>query len=215
MNLIDQLFKGKLEGHRVTPRSESWAKVEASLSKKNDFGVAWRIAAGLVFFGLALGTGLYWRGNRQELATTPIEKDELIQSKTESMPLATAEDNQVPTADKKTPVIRKKSKIDPLVAPILVVENKKTDVEEITITEPLVVTPEMVVAKVEKPIVIEFTLEPLPAAPAVADQKSNTFRKVLDKALDIKNGEGDFGSLREAKNELFALDFRKEKTKRN
>jgi len=75
------------------------------------------------------------------------------------------------------------------------------------------------VAKAEKPIVIEFTLDPVPSATLVTKvteaEKSNGFKKILDKAIDLKNGEGELGSLRDAKNELFAFDFKKDKLKRN
>jgi len=74
--------------------------------------------------------------------------------------------------------------------------------------------------KLEKPIVIEFTLHPVPARTLVAQiegdhEKNNGFEKILDKARDIKNGDSELGSLRDVKNELFAFDFRKDKTKRN
>jgi len=58
------------------------------------------------------------------------------------------------------------------------------------------------------------TTEPAYADATVDDDKSG-FQKILEKARDIKNGESELGSLRDAKNELFALDFRRDKTKRN
>ncbi len=214
MNQLDQLFRTKLDNYRVAPPAESWAKVEAKLSKKNNYAFVWRIAAGLFLFGLALGAGLYWQTDKQEFATTPVKK-EIIEPETE-LPLAKAESNEVTHEDKKTPITKKKSKAEPVITPIQVADNKPLVVEEIMINEPVITISEPVVAKVEKPIVIEFTLEPLPTTTTVAEQKNpSTFRKVWDKAIDIKNGEGDFGSLREAKDELFALDFRKDKTKRN
>lgn len=213
MNQLDQLFRAKLDNHRVAPPAESWAKVEAKLSKKNNYAVVWRIAAGFIFFGLLLGAGLYWQTDKQELATTPVKKE--IEPETE-LPLANAATHEVAHEDKKTPITKKKSKAEPVITPIPVADNKPVVVEEIIINEPVITISEPVIAKVEKPIVIEFTLEPLPTTTTVAEQKNpSTFRKVWDKAIDIKNGEGDFGSLREAKDELFAFDFRKDKTKRN
>jgi hypothetical protein len=81
------------------------------------------------------------------------------------------------------------------------------------------VTETISVTKAEKPIVIEFTLEAITTdtqqVAQASEEKNTGLKKIFDKALELKNGESDFGSLRDAKNELFALDFRKDKTKRN
>jgi len=92
---------------------------------------------------------------------------------------------------------------------------KDTEKELIALSENVSMEP---IAKAEKPIVIEFTLDPVPSTTLVAKapeaEKNNGFKKILDKAIDLKNGEG-LGGLRDAKNELLAFDFKKDKTKRN
>ncbi|ELR68414.1 hypothetical protein C900_00382 [Fulvivirga imtechensis AK7] len=42
------------------------------------------------------------------------------------------------------------------------------------------------------------------------DKRSSTLRKVLDFAKNVKEGDAGLGELREAKNELFALNFKKD-----
>lgn len=44
-----------------------------------------------------------------------------------------------------------------------------------------------------------------------ADKKPSTFKKLLDKAYDLKYNQDPFGDLRQKKDEILALNFRKEK----
>ena len=74
--------------------------------------------------------------------------------------------------------------------------------------------------KKEKPVVIEFTLESISKEPIIEvaqanEAESSGLKKILETALDVKNGDSDLGIIRDAKNQLFALDFKKDKTKRN
>jgi len=57
-NKIDQFFKDKLEEHLLSPSEEAWARVEVSLSKKNNVAV-WRIAAAILITG-ALISVIIW-----------------------------------------------------------------------------------------------------------------------------------------------------------
>ena len=69
---------------------------------------------------------------------------------------------------------------------------------------------------IEKPIKLEFTLEEVATdQTAVADTetKNSGLKKMWEKALQIKNGEGPVNQLLEKKDELFALNFKKEKQK--
>jgi acyl transferase domain-containing protein len=68
----------------------------------------------------------------------------------------------------------------------------------------------------EKPIVLEYHLEtispPDVESALVSEHREKTsIQKVIDFALDAKNGESHFGDLRQVKDELFALNFRKDK----
>jgi len=66
-------------------------------------------------------------------------------------------------------------------------------------------------SKFVKPIKLEFTLEDLPSEQPVAtvnEERSSGLKKVWEMAREVKNGEGP---VREMKNELFALSFKKSK----
>lgn len=223
-NPIDQLFKNKLGEHRVAPSKEAWTKVEAGLSKKNN-KLLWRVAAVLALFGLLTTTWFYNTETNQEVqqvSQTEINTPESPKAES-SLPNVA----QTQTEEKKQPLVAKpksmnnqRTQSSEVAANTLVTEQpKEKEQGAFPEFEPIISTDVIAIAKTEKPIVIEFTLDALVTetqAVAHANEEKNTgFKKIFDKALEIKNGESDFGSLRDAKNELFALDFRKDKTKRN
>ena len=72
----------------------------------------------------------------------------------------------------------------------------------------------------EKPIVIEYTLESIlpqkKETPIVAeiDERKNGFQKALEFAREAKNSDSPLGEIRQAKDDLFALNFKKDKQKK-
>ncbi len=219
---MDQLFKKKLGDHRLPPSAEAWSKIESGLSKKNSTVILWRAAAVFVLCGFLTGVWFYWQSTQDRSQQLATEQDDTIDTVPETQePLlepAEREDNKNQAAIIKKQTLTKGEKITPPKNNEEEKEStimKETEMELIPVSETVSTEP---VAKAEKPIVIEFTLDPAPStlvAKATEVEKSNGFKKILDKAIDLKNGEGDLGSLRDAKNELFAFDFRKDKTKRN
>jgi len=226
MNRIDNFFKTKLANHQVAPSADAWQKIEAGLAKKNSAWV-WRLAAAFVLFGLLSGAWYLWNNNTKiqpELVLQP----NLTPQKENPGVVQPEEKKKNLVADSKT---EQKQKTE---VKVNASENKKeyepekinTQVEEPQVA---IVQHEVLVAEnktpettTRKPIVIEFTLEAMPVkttepayADATVDDDKSGFQKILEKARDIKNGESELGSLRDAKNELFALDFRRDKTKRN
>lgn len=227
-NRIDQLFKDKLGDHRVAPPAEAWLKVEAGVTKKNSYRIVWRAAAVFVLVGLFSAIGIQINRQLQKAEQLSIETNtqnavtpehEVIPEHVEpaiALPQANEQSGAVTTLKKKhikvnDPVAVIEQEQPPQLQDVL--ENTELTVAQLEVPES-VLEP----AK-EKPVVIEFTLDPLPTRTETLAKddpdKDSGIMKILDKALDIKNGESDFGSLRNAKNELFALDFRKEKQKRN
>jgi len=223
MNRIDELFKNKLANHPVAPSADAWQKVEAGLTKKNNAWV-WRLAAALVLFGLVSGAWYMWSKNTEvqpELVQQPLPSPQ----KEIPVVVQPEEQKQNLVAETKTtaqPKQKKKSTITQS-------ETKKEETEKVNPEPEVVIQPEVLITEnktvptpARKPIVIEFTLDAMPVtmtepaiAVASADDDKSGLQKILEKARDIKNGESELGSLRDAKNELFALDFRKDKTKRN
>jgi hypothetical protein len=227
MNRIDELFKTKLANHQVPPSADAWQRVEAGLVKKNSVWV-WRLAAAFVLFGLLSGVWYLWSANTE---TQPelVHQPDTPQKENNIVPVQPEEQKQNLVAETKTNNQRKQKANSKAV----VIENEKeskvevitTTVEEqkvvLTETEVTLAENKTEAASIRKPIVIEFTLETIPVkvsepvAIASADDDKSGLQKILEKARDFKSGESELGSLRDAKNELFALDFRKDKTKRN
>jgi cell division protein FtsN len=223
MNRIDELFKNKLANHPVAPSADAWQKVEAGLLKKNSAWV-WRLAAALVLFGLVSGAWYLWTKNTEvkpELVQQPVPSQKEIPAIVQP-----EEQKQNLVAETKTETQSKQNKKSTFIKS----EKKKEETEKVDNVKPEVtIQPEVLITEnkteptpARKPIVIEFTLDAMPinmTEPAVAvasvDNDKSGLQKILEKARDLKNGESELGSLRDAKNELFALDFRKDKTKRN
>lgn len=223
MNRIDELFKNKLANHPVAPSADAWQKVEAGLTKKNNAWV-WRLAAALVLFGLVSGAWYMWSKNTEaqpELVQQPVPAPQ------KEIPVAVQpeEEKQNLVAETKTELQPKQKKKSTITQS----ETEKEETEKVIPEPKVVIQPEVLITEnktestpARKPIVIEFTLDAMPVnmtepaiAVASADDDKSGLQKILEKARDIKNGESELGSLRDAKNELFALDFKKDKAKRN
>jgi len=225
-NRTDQLFKDKLGDQRLPPSAEAWSKVEAGISKKNNLVILWRVAAAFVLFGLLTGGWFYWQSGQQDQPQQLVTKPSGTENSGLEKPLIAQQEKeenktQVAAVEKTKDIKKVKSKItedtqEKIAAPI---PNENLLIEETELVAETKKIPFEPQEKLEKPIVIEFTLDPLPTRTLVAqdgkDEKNNAFEKILLKARDIKNGDNELGSLRDVKNELFALDFRKDKTKRN
>lgn len=221
-NRMDQLFKKKLGEHQLPPSEEAWSKIESGLSKKNNTVILWRAAAVFVLCGFLTGAWFYWQTSQdhsQQLATQQEDSPNTVPEKQEPLEASENEENTNQAARVKKPTRTQREKINPPknneeVQQAVII--KEAEMELIADLETVTIEP---VSKGYKPVVIEFTLDPVPApilvATATEAEKGNGFKKILDKAIDLKNGEGDLGSLRDAKNELFAFDFKKDKTKRN
>jgi hypothetical protein len=223
-NRIDQLFKEKLEHHAQPAPAEAWSKIEAAFPKKNNIIIWWRLAAVFLLFGL-LVSAIYWLQSNDKENTQPV----LTEKKTE-LPQA-AEKKDLPI-DKPEIIQEKKSIAKSLksnqitrkaeIRKAQMVEDKIMEVTE-SLPETEVITEfilqpvqeTVAVAKVEKPIVLEFTLAPIEAyVVAQAEEKNRGLKKLWATAKDLKNGESTF-DLQEFKENLFAHNTKKDKTKNN
>jgi hypothetical protein len=227
-NRLDQLFKDKLADHTETPRPDLWLKLKAGLSKKNRSSgkmIAFRMAASVLLLATFVWT-LVWLQSRTlhnlpsavaKVAENPpavskkVKEVQKVKDKASKTPMATAP---------KKPAVQ----MAPTSAPLdttLTTQTPKANGPVIRIAEQIPTPPPLVIANNEKPsksIVLEYTLEPIPARTettvAASEPKERTgLRRVLDFAWDAKNSEGALSELRQAKDGLFALNFRKEKQK--
>ncbi len=231
-NRIDQLFKDTLSEHKVAPSAEAWKKVQSGLSKKNKLVIIWRIAAVFVLLGAIISTW-YFLNNNEAIPTNQltekieidmpqkgvIDKEKAVDSVVRNTNSTTAQVTKPENRKKRTPnSVIKRELQNTINHPVALTDNEPLkQVEENTVvTEPVLIAETV---KPEKPIVIEFTLEPISTKPTVEvaqtiDENSG-LKKILETALDVKNGDSDLSIIRDAKNQLFALDFRKDKLKRN
>ena len=128
---------------------------------------------------------------------------------------APGEVNKLTEAKRKSNLIKSKT-INP--------SNVPPTIKEPELEPPKIETlPTEIVAEVtikEKPIVIEYTLESIvpqkKETPIVAeiDEKKKGLQKALDFARDAKNSDSPLGGIRQAKDDLFALNFKKDKQKK-
>ena len=230
-NPLDQLFKNKLTDHTLAPSVNAWDRVRGGLAKKNNRPVLVRMAAAVLLVGALTTTLLWLSSNDPDSNVSSISKKG--ESKTDTAnPIPSS--NPPAGVEKQSPAekpVSKKKKATPL--PIeKEIETSRTNVEdqnhvaqsEITTNgQTLPPSPSEVVTLVasrtaeEKPIVLEYRLETIDPTPvvetaAVPEPKEKSgLLKVIDFARDAKNGDGRLGDLRQAKDELFAFNFKKEK----
>ncbi len=218
MKQIDKFFKDKLDNHVIAPPDGAWAKVEASLPKKNNV-VAWRLAAAIVLMGAVIT--IYMSQRRTEHSVPILAAKSLKQKSKESKPVV----QLTKPTEKKLMTSKTTAGIKAAPTEIQKAEQSLPTEEVVStlkenINEEKINTQATVIAKVasptQKPIKLEFTLEDIPSEEVVAttnEVKNSGFKKVLELAREAKQGEGPIGGLREMKNELFARNFMKGKTK--
>ncbi len=228
-NRIDDFFKRKLSDLKTAPSEEAWSRIEATLTKKNSVVVYWRMAAALLLCSVLIGAWFLSQKEKPELAIIKEEKNipTIKESMTDTVPQQDqtiipnlAEKNKPQPSYRANPSRSSKNeKIKSEEEELPAVQEDKIPMEQ---HEPILALEEITVAavtKTEKPIVIEFTLAPVPetnlAQVVQVEEKKTGLKRIWETARDLKNGEADFSVLRDAKNELLALDFRKDKTKLN
>lgn len=235
-NQMDKLFKDKLENHTLLPSEEAWAKVEAKLSKKNN-AVAWRIAAAILLMGVFISL-MYWQQKKENvgaptLAETPIQKENKAATSTPPTSNPVAMNPAKKTSRPSSTSITKK-KDEPSVAQQVMEKKEETSVPLVIETpkenvvalvnekkveenlNPKATSTTAVASSTQKPIKLEFTLDDFASEEnvvATTEVKNTGLKRVLELAKEVKNGEGPVSDLREIKNELFAFNFIKNKTK--
>ena len=228
MNKVDRFFKKKVEDLIVEPRSEAWAKLEANLSKKNKGLIWFKAAAALLLMGLFIASILWLQQGKEnqhmaeQVKTTkpaivPVEK---------KMKEGTKNRSRVPELKNKNISEIRKSNTKKQIAiehPTVPTSVKKelTDVSFKEIEKETISSQTIAAIRVEeKPIVIEYTLESIHSqkneTPILAEitEKKNSLQKALDFAREAKNSDSPLGGLRQAKDDLFALNFIKDKQKK-
>lgn len=218
MNPLDQLFQQKLEPLAVPPSPEAWNRIEANLAKKNNRVVWFRWAAGV---GILLSlTGIGWYLQTKTVVETPVIaqpmatpalKTPTATNQVELPRIAAASEQPTPPV-KRNP--RKRESQPPVAATAELVAETTTitapEAQATTATQPVsesATAPEIA-------LVIEYILPPIePAETAATEVEPTSLEKIKNAALELKYSEGWWGNLRMAKDDLLALNFKKDKNK--
>jgi cytoskeletal protein RodZ len=233
-NRVDNFFKNKLKEHQLPPSAKGWEKLERNLSKKNKTILWFRLAAAIALVGILTFAILQWmvKGDPQpqlviqenksaspkiveseKEITQPQEKsmkERSIETKREASKKAVAATTSLKKQklkEKGTPSAQAKEEL-------LISEVKQEPISEKKTLE------KAENAIIEKPITLVFTLPTLKtkngltAEEVAGEEKKTALQKVVETANEIRTGDV-LGELREAKNELFAREFKKDKSKKN
>lgn len=221
-NRVDELFKNKLKYYTSSPSADAWARIEASLIKKNNPVVVWRVAAALLLMGSLL-TALYWMQSDNDLRSNSSIVQKIVPElapKEIAMPAAKAE-QKTATIEKQPNARLQTKRMATLVAQVdseVTVLEHQPAVEVLTIENELTVSPTtalLVVAQTEKPIVLEITLAPMETVvTAQVEEKNSGLKKFFIKAKELKNGESGI-NLTNFANRLFASNHKQDQEKNN
>lgn len=223
-NKVDKLFKDKLEQHSLPPSAQAWEKVEAHLGKKNKM-VVWRAAAALVLVGSVTFMILNWdRETPKEIAKTEHQesgdKSQQSQIKSQETEVRSQDNEKGKQPAPERSVVKKKSVVkqaDPVITEQQLAIVEQPDKLPLTNSGETVTTPEI---KKEKGITLTYTLPSIkkeqPAVEVAQEEIRKTgMQRVLEIAREVKNGDSPLAELREAKDDIFALDFKKDKNKKH
>ena len=235
MNSVDKLFKSKLATEQLPPSPQAWEKLEARLSKKNKTIVWLRVAAAVALVCLLSLALVKLRTTEAPVLTeTPpavkhAEPKVPVQAEQPLLAESIAE-NQKPAETK--PQTKSVSRIKKAVKETTAVEMQEAVEKpettpantEVLLTEAKEPEGKTVAPVAQKSIVIVYTLPSIPPKEtatlpttatlvAQADGQQKRIQKLWEAAKELKNSDNPLGDLREAKNELFALDFKKTKNR--
>jgi hypothetical protein len=222
-NRLDKYFREQLADLPTMPSGGAWDKVDARISKKNNKVVALRVAAAIATIGLLTiilieqNTEVRTQQVAGQTTKQPdVQKAQVKAKQTEPALTAAA---KVESKTQLTPrkklkratetQIEKNIELQATVTPDLVVMETTSEAQIASVTSP---------EKKSKRILLVYTLPPIAKSPqqdvAKTDEEQRTgFQKVMDVAMDVRASESPLGELREAKDDLFALDFKKDKSK--
>lgn len=215
---VDEFFRSKLEEHTLAPSIHAWDKIEASFPKKNKTVIVWRMAAALALMSGLLWAGLNWQGS------TPTE---LTHTKSEVVkPSESALAKINPEKEKKMPEEKiTYSKSQKITRSVSTSQNQNNliinEVEQIAETKLVeriefesttIVVAEAPPTLTQKPIVLEYRLEPVETIAVVQTDTKKGLKGFLNAAKEMKNGEDGLG-LQTLKDNILAFNFKKEKGK--
>lgn len=235
----DHLFHNKLENFQLKPSADAWNRIEAGLDKKSNKALWLKIAAGLLL--LSIASVLIWKIQPAEtdvlVKTTPQvtepnpEKLQPIQP--QETAVAAVDQNKKAVQEKTTPrnnrnIPADKKQTSSFDQQFALVESTPEKISVETIepeTETLIAEVETSVNQATETqtntgVYIVLTanevnqkyLLPQPEDEATSEaKKSSRMQKLMGVAMNLADGDGPLGDLRQKKDELFALNFLEDK----
>lgn len=213
-NKVDKLFKEKLETHTLQPSAQAWEKVDSHLSKKNKMVVWLRVAAAIALLGAVTFVVVDFSEPKKEIVKKKIEEP-----KTQEDPLVVPEQKQVAEVPVKKKSLQR-SQPKRVVAPVI--QEVQPEPEQVAIVEEPVAPVVVEAPKKERSITLTYSLPSIKkqqpeatetAVATVEEPKKTGFERVLEIAKEVKNADNPLGELREAKNDILAFEFKKDKDK--
>jgi hypothetical protein len=213
---VDKLFKEKLEADTLQPSAQAWEKIESHLSKKNKMVVWLRVAAAIALLGLLTFAALNW-GVYKAPKTELVKEEVKPQEKPTVVPEEKKEEKKLVA---EAPAPKKKQKLERAVTPVAPMEQEVAIVEEkinTPLTDRIDNTDQVIEKKAEKPITLVYSLPTIkkeaPVEPVAAETKKTGLERVLEIAKEVKNADNPLGELRDAKDNILAFEFKKDKDK--
>jgi hypothetical protein len=228
MNKMDELFKRKLESHSLLPSADAWNKIESNLEKKSKPFIWWRAVAAVLLLGAMLWAGyLVQSGKKVEQPLTEKKIEKKKTEKAEQHYLSKEEKVESRTEKIEKPIIKNLTAYSTTKKEIktIIKENKTTSttiekpVENVAELNEAITTPVKIetrepvaslaqTAKNEKPIVLEFRLEPLTSEVVIAAKQEKKKLKTI--LTDLKSGETSI-NFQTLKENLLAFNSKKPK----
>lgn len=239
MNPMDQLFRNKLTGHVIKPEVSAWNRIEKNIAKKNNGWKTWlRAASVLLIVGASVIVWKLTNNKPTENQQPSITANDTVAEPTDK----NKQDTEVIVNEK--PVVadvspkrdsKKKNTAEPkalaknnTVASVVadkdarstpIAEENKLVAEVVETQSPLMIEEPQEnksrLADNDVAMVVVYTLEMPSNIDEAPKEKKSGLKRVLDLAREARSTENPIGELRQAKDELLAFDFGREKEKRN
>ncbi|MBX2971432.1 MAG: hypothetical protein KF803_18845 [Cyclobacteriaceae bacterium] len=235
----DHLFHNKLENFQLKPSADAWNRIEAGLDKKSNKALWLKIAAGLLL--LSIASVLIWKIQPAETDVLVNTKPQKTEPASEKLQPTQPEETAVAAVDPDKKVDQEKTeKKNNQIVPAYKKQTASSD-QQLAVVESTpeeisvdVVQPETktLIAEVETStnqatetqnntgvyILLTATevnqkyLLPQPEDEATSEgKKSSRMQKLMGVAINLADGDGPLGDLRQKKDELFALNFLEDK----
>jgi hypothetical protein len=229
----DKFFREKLADHQKPVPAGAWDRLEATLDKKNSKPVWLKMAAS--FLLMAAASYLLWPNSEiKPEKISSVRHSTPMAEKKSKQPLKTDVINPIPAANKKIAAQKGKTKRPDAVKEKIKVTAAQTGVQQLAIEEPnaktetirSVVTSEVPASNIpatrrEKSITLVYTVEEVNEKyleKNTTEQATSTastaspLKKLLTKASDLKRDQDPIGDLRQKKNEILSLNFKRKNT---